>query len=129
MAETIIMRGAYAVTDPRLGEAGVIPQGAVAITGGIVVQTGSFATLAPKYPGAPILGDGTQLLLPGLVDAHSHGRGLSPIQKGVRNDFLENALFDWAYMPVLPPELTALAMCAASSAQRVHVAASQRVRR
>jgi 5-methylthioadenosine/S-adenosylhomocysteine deaminase len=45
--------------------------------------------------------------MPGLVDAHSHGRGLSPIQKGVRNDFLENALFDWAYMPVLPPELTA----------------------
>ena len=35
----------------------------------------------------------------------------SPIQKGARNDFLENALFDWAYMPILPPELTA-AICA-----------------
>jgi len=53
------------------------------------------------------IGDGTQLLMPVPVDAHSHGRGLSPIQKGVRNDFLENALFDWAYMPILPPELTA----------------------
>ena len=111
MAETIIMRGAYAITDPRLGPSGVIPEGAVAIISGTVVETGRFAELAPKHPGARVIGDGTQLLLPGLVDAHSHGRGLSPIQKGVHNDFLENALFDWAYMPVLPPELTA-SLCA-----------------
>jgi hypothetical protein len=45
--------------------------------------------------------------MPGLVDAHSHGRGMSPIQKGVKNDFLENALFDWAYMHALPAELCA----------------------
>src|SRR5499427_4369270 len=111
MTDTIIMRGAYAITDPRLGASGVIPAGAVVIIGGIVKQTGRFAEIAPKYPSADIIGDGTQLLMPGLVDAHSHGRGLSPIQKGVRNDFLENALFDWAYMPILPPELTA-AVCA-----------------
>jgi len=111
MTETIILRGAYAVTDPRLGPAGVIPEGAVVIRDGIVAETGPFAATAPKCPGARVIGDGTQLLLPGLVDAHSHGRGLSPIQKGVRNDFLENALFDWANMPVLPPELTA-ALCA-----------------
>jgi len=29
----------------------------------------------------------------------------------VRDDFPENALFDWAYMPILPPELT-VAICA-----------------
>ncbi len=111
MSETLVMRGAYAITDARLGAAGVIRGGAVAIADGSVLETGTFAELAAKYPGARILGDGTQLLLPGLVDAHSHGRGMSPIQKGVKNDFLENALFDWAYMPVLPPELTA-ALCA-----------------
>jgi len=111
MAETIILRGAYAITDPRLGPAGVIPEGSVAITDGTVAQTGPFAEIVLKYPSARVLGDGRQLVMPGLVDAHSHGRGLSPIQKGVRNDFLENALFDWAYMPTLPPELTA-AVCA-----------------
>ncbi len=107
MAESLILHGAYAITDARLGASGVIPQGAVAITGGTVAETGPFPEIARNYPGVRIIGDGTQLLLPGLVDAHSHGRGLSPIQKGVHNDFLENALFDWAYMPVLPPELTA----------------------
>ena len=111
MTDTIIMRGAYAITDPRLGAPGVIRGGAVVIIDGLVKETGPFREIAPRYPAADILGDGTQLLLPGLVDAHSHGRGLSPIQKGVRNDFLENALFDWAYMPILPPELTA-AICA-----------------
>jgi len=89
----------------------VIPAGAVVIVDGTIRETGPFAAIAPKYPDIGVIGDGTQLLMPGLVDAHSHGRGLSPIQKGVRNDFLENALFDWAYMPVLPPELTA-AICA-----------------
>jgi hypothetical protein len=65
--------------------------------------------------------------MPGLVDAHSHGRGLSPIQKGVRNDFLENALFDWAYMPILPPRANRGDLRAAPPAQRVHLAASQRL--
>ena len=111
MTETIIMRGAYVITDPRLGASGVIQAGAVVITDGTIRETGPFAAIAPKYPDTGVIGDGTQLLMPGLVDAHSHGRGLSPIQKGVRNDFLENALFDWAYMPILPPELTA-AICA-----------------
>ena len=111
MAEAILMRGAYAITDPRLGPSGVIAAGAVVIADGTVAETGPFAAIAPKYPRARVIGDGTQLLMPGLVDAHSHGRGLSPIQKGVNNDFLENALFDWAYMPILPPELTA-SLCA-----------------
>src|ERR1700731_4666965 len=92
MTETIIMRGAYVITDPRLGASGVIQAGAVVIADGTIRETGPFAAIAPKYPGTGVIGDGTQLLMPGLVDAHSHGRGLSPIQKGVRNDFLENAL-------------------------------------
>src|SRR5712671_4277905 len=85
MTETIIMRGAYVITDPRLGASGVIQAGAVVIADGTIRETGPFAAIAPKYPGTGVIGDGTQLLMPGLVDAHSHGRGLSPIQKGVRN--------------------------------------------
>jgi cytosine/adenosine deaminase-related metal-dependent hydrolase len=111
MPETILLHGSHLLTDPRLKSAGLIADGAVAITDGLVAETGRFAELRSRHPHARVLGNGTQLLLPGLVDAHSHGRGISPIQKGVRNDFLENALFDWAYMPVLPPELTA-ALCA-----------------
>ena len=39
MTHTIIMRGAYAITDPRLGAPGVIPAGAVVITDGTIQPT------------------------------------------------------------------------------------------
>jgi hypothetical protein len=45
-------------------------------------------------------------LLDGAVRDHNRAG-----RDHARCDFLENALFDWAYMPVLPPELTA-AICA-----------------
>jgi 5-methylthioadenosine/S-adenosylhomocysteine deaminase len=105
------MRGRYAVTDAGRKGSGVIPDGAIAIADGTIAAVGSYRDIRSRYPSAQLLGDGTQLLMPGLIDAHSHGRGLSPIQKGVPTDYLENALFDWAYMPVLPPELTS-ALCA-----------------
>lgn len=107
MTQTMIMRGKHLLTDPRKKEQGVLRDGAIAIEGGRIAAVGLFADLKMRYPQARVLGNGRQMLMPGLVDAHSHGRGMSPIQKGVNNDFLENALFDWAYMHLLPPELCA----------------------
>jgi cytosine/adenosine deaminase-related metal-dependent hydrolase len=107
MADKLIMRGKYLLSDPRRKEKGVLRDGAIALEGGKISEVGPFADLKKKSPQAKVLGDGSQLLMPGLVDAHSHGRGMSPIQKGVKNDFLENALFDWAYMHQLPAELCA----------------------
>lgn len=107
----LLLRGRYVVTDPRKKSSGVIADGALLVKGGSVAEVGRYDELAARHPGVRVLGDGRQLVLPGLIDAHSHGRGLSPIQKGVATDYLENALFDWAYMPVLPSELSS-AMCA-----------------
>src|SRR5438876_12019969 len=107
MNGTLLMRGKHVLTGPREKDKGVLRDGAIAIEGDRITAVGAFADLRRQHPQARVVGDGRQLLMPGLVDAHSHGRGLSPIQKGVKNDFLENALFDWAYMPILPPELTA----------------------
>src|SRR5579871_812764 len=107
MTEALIMRGKYVLTDPRKKEKGVLRDGAIAIEQGRIAAVSGFDELKKKYQGAKVIGNGEQLLMPGLVDAHSHGRGMSPIQKGVKNDFLENALFDWAYMHLLPPELCA----------------------
>lgn len=111
MSESLLLRGKFLLTDARLKSRGVIWDGGIFIEGGCIAAVGPFSALALQYPQARVIGDGSHLVMPGLVDAHSHGRGLSPIQKGVPTDFLENALFDWAVMPVLPPELTA-AMCA-----------------
>src|SRR3954468_24208061 len=107
MNDTLILRSKYVLTDPGGKEKGVIRDGAIAIEGDRITGVDLFDNPKRQKPGAKILGNGKQLLMPGLVDAHSHGRGLSPIQKGVKNDFLENALFDWAYMHQLPAELCA----------------------
>ena len=107
MTQALIMRGRYVLADPRAKEKGVIRDGAIAIEDGLVSAVGPFQEISRKHPSSRILGNGKQFLMPGLVDAHSHGRGMSPIQKGVKNDFLENALFDWAYMHMLPAELCA----------------------
>jgi 5-methylthioadenosine/S-adenosylhomocysteine deaminase len=110
-AGRLLLHGKFVLTDARLKSRGLIPDGGVLIEGDRIAATGPFTVLASRFPGIPVRGDGSQLVLPELVDSHCHSRGLSPIQKGVPTDFLENALFDWATMPVLPPELTA-AMCA-----------------
>src|SRR3954468_8790888 len=107
MSDTLIMGGRHVITDPRQKEKGVLKNGAIAIKGERIAAVGAFQDLKRQKPEAKVLGNGKQLLMPGLVDAHSHGRGMSPIQKGVKNDFLENALFDWAYMHALPAELCA----------------------
>ena len=95
----LLLHGKYVLTDVRLKAKGLIRDGGVLIEGDRIAATGSFGELAGRHPQVRVVGDGSQLLLPGLADAHCHGRGLSPIQKGMPTDFLENALFDWAFMP------------------------------
>jgi 5-methylthioadenosine/S-adenosylhomocysteine deaminase len=107
----ILARGKYVITDAGAGEDGILDDGAVYISAGKVVETGDFAALKEKYPDAEIKGNGRQLLMPGLIDGHTHGWGLTAIQRGVLYDFLENALIDWAQMVSVDPELMAM-MCA-----------------
>jgi hypothetical protein len=103
----LLVRGQYVITDAGDGEAGILDDAAVLVSGGKVSALGDWRSLRRRHPKARPVGNGKQLLMPGLVDAHSHGRALSPIQKGVLNDYLENNLLDWMFMPVFEPALTA----------------------
>jgi len=104
----ILGRGKFVITDASLGEDGILTDGAVYFSGGKVVEVGDYDSLKGKYPNADVKGTGYQLLMPGLIDGHSHGWGLSAIQRGVSYDFLENALIDWAFMFDIDPELNAM---------------------
>jgi cytosine/adenosine deaminase-related metal-dependent hydrolase len=101
----LLLRGKYVLTSAA--EPGVLTDAAVRVSDGLVAEVGDWATLRQAHREARVVGNGKQLLLPGLIDAHSHGRAISPIQKGVLNDYLENNLLDWAIMPPFDPELTA----------------------
>jgi 5-methylthioadenosine/S-adenosylhomocysteine deaminase len=59
--------------------------GRVLVRDGVVVATGAAA----EQDGAAILDLGETVLLPGFVNAHQHGRGLSQALLGYRDDRLE----------------------------------------
>lgn len=49
-----------------------IPRGAVAITGETIKAVGIFDELSTRYPGAQEIGGDDFLLIPGLINGHSH---------------------------------------------------------
>lgn len=62
---------------------------AVAVENGLVVDAGPAAGMRTLYPDAARTDLGDAVLLPGLVNAHQHGRGISQIGLGYRDDALE----------------------------------------
>ena len=104
----LLVRGKYVITDAAAGEDGILTDGAAYLSEGEVVEIGDYESLKERYPQATVKGNGDQLLMPGIIDAHSHGWGLTITQRGIDNDFLENSLLDWAFMINLDPELEAM---------------------
>jgi len=106
-----LVRGKYVITDPKMGKKSILYDSAAYIKENKIIEIDDYTLLKEKYPNAVIKGNGKQLLMPGLIDGHSHGAGLSPFQRGVHYDFLENFLMNSANGIVLKPQLKAT-MCA-----------------
>lgn len=109
MARDLLIRGRFVVTDPRaLPAGGMIEHGTVLVSGSTVADTGSFETLHARHPDAEIVGTDRFLVIPGLVNAHHHGRGLQGIQLGVRDEPLETWLLGFIGQPPLDVHLDTL---------------------
>ncbi|MGH6954763.1 MAG: amidohydrolase family protein, partial [Alphaproteobacteria bacterium] len=94
-----LLRGRYVVSDPRrLPDEGLVEDGAVLVSGESVTAVGPFAALRRENREATVIGSGRHLVMPGLVNAHSHGRGLAALRLGVLDDYLERWLLDWLAM-------------------------------
>ncbi|MGC9529422.1 MAG: amidohydrolase family protein [Candidatus Bipolaricaulaceae bacterium] len=93
------------LSDPH---APVLTDGAVCVQEGRVVAVGAYADLRHSWPEVPVVEGAGKALVPGLVDAHSHGRGLSPIRGGLGYDHLERWLLRTHQLPQLGPRLNAL---------------------
>jgi 5-methylthioadenosine/S-adenosylhomocysteine deaminase len=85
MKDRQIVRGRLVVTRWRAA-GGPIVDGAVYIEDGRVQDVGAFGALAQRHSGSKIVGDGTHLIMPGFVNAHSHGRGITTLRQGIPDD-------------------------------------------
>lgn len=67
----------------RIDEAGVLTRD------GVVHEIGPAAELRARHPRATVVGDGSQALLPGLINAHHHSNAVTHIQHGIDDGVLE----------------------------------------
>ncbi|MFP3927403.1 MAG: amidohydrolase family protein, partial [Desulfobacteraceae bacterium] len=104
--EKIIVRGGWLV--PSFDQP-PFEDGAVLVDGMMIEDVGAFDTLRASHPDAKEIGGRRFLLIPGLVNGHSHGRGLSDFQRGALDNTLESWLLDTRkYKPISPYDDCAL---------------------
>jgi len=78
-----------------------VSEGAVAVLGERIQAVGAYQELLKQYPGARIIGGKRFLLIPGLINGHGHGRGLTDFQRGALDNTLESWLLDTRkYIPI-----------------------------
>ena len=83
-------------------DAPAMVNGAVAVSGETITDLGAFEELSARYPTARVLGGDRFLLIPGLINGHGHGRGLSSFQRGALDNTLESWIWDTRKFKPLP---------------------------
>ena len=81
-----MIRGRYVVIDP---DSPVIEDGAVIVRDGLIESIGPYAALAEQASGLLTLGSEKHLVLPGLVNSHTHGKGVNTFELGFADEQLE----------------------------------------
>jgi cytosine/adenosine deaminase-related metal-dependent hydrolase len=102
---TKLVYGKYLVIDENT----VIPSGALYIERDRIVDYGTYGEITEKYRADRTLGSAETLIIPGLVNAHSHGKGLTDFQRGQVDDTLET--WKWRSFPPVDPFLDTCWAC------------------
>ena len=80
----------------RLGDLGLIPDGAVLFQSGQIVEAGSSVELLKKYPGEDKWDAKGKVVMPGFIDPHTH-----TIWSGDRSGEFESRLAGKSYLEIL----------------------------
>jgi 5-methylthioadenosine/S-adenosylhomocysteine deaminase len=104
-----LVRAGYVIADPsRLSSGGLIENGAVAVEDDRIAVVGSYAELSERYPDAETIGSERHVAIPGLVNTHHHGWGLTSFQLGAVDDYLESWIIDIWQLPLVDAYLDCL---------------------
>lgn len=105
----LLVRGGWVWLGPTAAaEDDLLEDAAVVCRAGRVAEIGAYADLRVKYPAAREIGTDKALVLPGLINAHHHGRGIDPVMLGSADAALEVWLADRAGEPLVDPYLDTL---------------------
>jgi 5-methylthioadenosine/S-adenosylhomocysteine deaminase len=78
-----LVRGEFVLTMcDDLGSEGIIQGGAVFVSGKRIIEVGRYQDLKTQYPTATVVGSPRFWVMPGFVNAHQHGKGLTSFQLG-----------------------------------------------
>jgi 5-methylthioadenosine/S-adenosylhomocysteine deaminase len=86
---TMLIYGKYLVTDAET----VIPSGALFVEDDKIVDVGTYQQISREHKAQTTLGSADTLIIPGLVNAHGHGKGITDFQRGQIDDTLETWKF------------------------------------
>lgn len=99
----LLVRGKYVWTGSKL-----IEDGAVLCDEGKVAAVGNWADLRKEHPDARVSGGSDRIVLPGLINAHHHGNGITSFARGVHDDNLEPWLAGMGGAPAVDPYVDTL---------------------
>ena len=99
---TSIIRGKYVICEAGVDSQGsrVISDGAVFQRDGVIEAVGAYDEIKAAHQADEDLGGPGYVVMPGLVNSHHHGRGVSTFQMGCIDDCLETwILSGWGRRP------------------------------
>lgn len=94
----LIIEGRYVVTMDADGT--VINNGAIAVDDGVIIAIGAVSEIHGRYSAIETLSGGNRVVLPGLVNGHSHAA--MTLLRGIADDL---ALMDWLTNYIFPAEV------------------------
>ena len=104
-----LVRGRQVITDATgLPSKGLVEAGAVAVEGDTIAAVGAYADLKQRYPQAEEIGSERHVVIPGLINTHHHGWGLTSLQLGFTDDYLESWITDIWQMKLVDAYLDTL---------------------
>ena len=84
----ILVRGKWIISSSEENRR-VIKNGAILVENDIISAVGEYDRISRDYSFDAELGSERHIVIPGFVNAHNHGRGLSAFQGGVSDAPLE----------------------------------------
>ena len=88
MSKTTIAHGKFILVGDKTRKK-VIKDGAIYIKDGVIEDIGKYSRLSKEHYKDQKIGSENSIIIPGLINSHHHGRGLSQLQMGIKDAPLE----------------------------------------